>query len=477
MNDVAPILLESVQKCFDKWFYTDREVKEIYKKVRKGTATFKEMKRFSERAGAILVESLKATFSADKLPDGKLYQNIAEKVITPMLEQNHGLINEVCGYVADDLNRAARIGTKAVTAVFNADKAETVAQIAANCGEVVPGNKAAQLVENATMSMVDDFIQANLEFQKKLGLVPQIQRIYHGGKNRCEFCASLQYTGEYNGPGMPSEIFRRHRDCRCTLIYKPQKGPYQDPWSKAEKDDYQKLVTEQRKYLTELDKMSAGERRIERNAKARAQRRTLYGPAEWNSRKAQQIIIADNRASGKEYRVITQGKIIREKGQSNETLKRKLKQKEEYKSNGRDVTKRYLADASPGKGNIEIEQGYLKDDRPDEIGMANWIHKTLGGDIVLKAELFGQKNPDYEWLGTLWDLKTVSTEKSANSALKRGMKQIKENPGGIILDYGDKQVDIDELMKVIDRRMEWYPEESADIIIISHGRIQKVLRY
>lgn len=276
MNDVAPILLESVQKCFDKWFYTDREVKEIYKKVRKGTATFKEMKRFSERAGTILVESLKATFSADKLPDGKLYQNIAEKVITPMLEQNHGLINEVCGYVADDLNKAARIGTKAVTAVFNADKAETVAQIAANCGGIKPGNKAAQLVENATMSMVDDFIQANLEFQKKLGLVPQIQRIYHGGKNRCEFCASLQYTGEYNGPSMPSEIFRRHRDCRCTLIYKPQKGPYQDPWSKAEKDDYQKLVTEQRKYLTELDKMSAGERRFERNAKARAQRRSQY---------------------------------------------------------------------------------------------------------------------------------------------------------------------------------------------------------
>lgn len=325
MNDVAPILLESVQKCFDKWFYTDREVKEIYKKVRKGTATFKEMKRFSERAGAILVEALKATFSADKLPDGKLYQNIAEKVITPMLEQNHLMINEVCGYVADDLNKAARIGTKAVTAVFNADKAETVAQIAANCGEVVPGNKAAQLVENATMSMVDDFIQANLEFQKKLGLVPQIQRIYHKGKKHCEFCASLQYTGEYKGPGMPAEIFRRHRDCRCTLIYIPQKGPYQDPWSKAEREDYQALVSEQRKYLTELDKMSAGERKLERKAKARAQRRTPYGPEEWTSRKAQQIIIADNRASGKEYRAITQEKILKK----NDVQKRIRKERTE----------------------------------------------------------------------------------------------------------------------------------------------------
>lgn len=329
MNDISPILLESAQGYFDMWFYADKEVKEIYKKVRNGTATFKEMKRFSERAGDILVESLKATFSADKLPDEKLYQNIAEKVITPMLEQNHGLINEVCGYVADDLNKAARIGTKAVTAVFNADKAETVAQIAANCGGVVPGNKAAQLVENATMSMVDDFIQANLEFQKKLGLTPQIQRIYHKGKKHCEFCASLQYTGEYKGPGMPAEIFRRHRDCRCTLIYKPQKGPYQDPWSKAEKDDYQKLVADQRKYLTELDKMSAGERRLERNAKARAQRRSQYSPSEWADRKAQQRIIAENRAAGKEYRAITQEKILQEKRQNTETRKRKLKETEE----------------------------------------------------------------------------------------------------------------------------------------------------
>lgn len=321
MNDVSPILLESVQKYFDMWFYSDKEVKKIYKKVRNGTATFKEMKRFSERAGSILCRALETTFTAENLPDGKLYQNIAEKVIKPMLEQNHELISEVCSYVGDDLNRAARIGTNTVTAVFNTDKAETVAQIAANCGEIKPGNKAAQLVENATMSMVDDFIQVNLEFQKKLGLHPQIQRIYHGGENRCEFCASLQYTGVYKGPGMPSNIFQRHRDCRCTLIYKPQKGPYQDPWSKAQKDDYQKLVTEQRKYLTELDKMSAGERKLERNARRREKRRGQYSPAEWSERKAQQKIIAENRAAGKEYRVIAQEKILKEKDVQKRTRK------------------------------------------------------------------------------------------------------------------------------------------------------------
>ncbi|MDO4834543.1 MAG: hypothetical protein Q4A40_05855 [Bacillota bacterium] len=313
MNDVAPILLESVQKYFDMWFYADKEVKKIYKKVQNGTATFEEMKRFSERAGYILNKALEAVFTADKLPDGKLYQNIAEKVITPMLKQNHELISEACGYVADDMNKAAGIGITAVTATFNAGKAETVARIASNCNGVKAGNKAAQLVENAVMSMVDDFIRVNLEFQKELGLAPRIQRIYHGGKNHCEFCASLQYSGEYNVPEMPDGIFRRHRSCRCTLIYSPQKGQYQDPWSKKESDDYSKLVSEQRAYLSELDKMSPSERKLARNARKRVQRRSQYSVSEWADRKAQQRIIAENRAAGKEYRAITQEKILKEK--------------------------------------------------------------------------------------------------------------------------------------------------------------------
>lgn len=291
MSDVSPILLESVKKLFDMWFYADKEVKKIYKKVKNGTATFSEMKLFSERAGAILSSALRATLTADKLPDGKLYQNIAEKVITPMLKQNHELITEVCGYVGDDINKAARIGTKAVTAPFNSDKAKTVAQIASNSNGVANGSKAAQLVENATMSMVDDFIRANLDFQKLLGNNPQIIRIYHAGKNKCDFCNSLQYSGEYKGAGMPWNIFQRHRDCKCTLIYVPQKGKYQDPWSKKEMDSYTDIVSEQRKYLTELDKMSPAERKTVRNARARELRRSQYSPEEWERRKAEESLV------------------------------------------------------------------------------------------------------------------------------------------------------------------------------------------
>lgn len=153
-----------------------------------------------------------------------------------------------------------------------------------------------------------------------------------------------------------------------------------------------------------------------------------------------------------------------------------LKQ-EEYKSRGKDVTKRYRQEADPGRGFIEHESGFDKYTRSDEAAMATHLHKILGGDISCLAEKQGQKNPDYRWQGSFWELKTTSTPKSANSAIEAGMKQIRSNPGGIILDYGNNHIDIDETLKVIDKRMEWYPKDIVDIMIISNGEMLMVLRY
>ena len=46
----------------------------------------------------------------------------------------------------------------------------------------------------------------------------------------------------------------------------------------------------------------------------------------------------------------------------------------------------------------------------------------------------GVKMPDYIWNNKLWDLKTISNEKAANSALRKGVNQIFDNPGGVMLD-------------------------------------------
>lgn len=85
--------------------------------------------------------------------------------------------------------------------------------------------------------------------------------------------------------------------------------------------------------------------------------------------------------------------------------------------------------------------------------------------------------PDYIWKGKLWDLKTATTEKSANGLIRKGLQQIKPNPGGVFLDYGERDLSIETLLSVIEERMKWHKDASLDIVIVHNGKVVKILRY
>ena len=142
---------------------------------------------------------------------------------------------------------------------------------------------------------------------------------------------------------------------------------------------------------------------------------------------------------------------------------------------GVDVTDEYKKTARPGKGQIVVEEGAEKED----VNMAHLLHKFFGGDITVLRPINkqNQKTPDFRWNGKLWDLKTVSTEKAANTAIQRGLKQIRKNPGGIVLDYGDREFANELLLHIIEKRMQWCHLDSVDILILSNGQVRQILRY
>ena len=143
-----------------------------------------------------------------------------------------------------------------------------------------------------------------------------------------------------------------------------------------------------------------------------------------------------------------------------------------------DVTKEYMKRATPGKGRLELDEGYDVKSNPKEIAFAGWLHSTLGGDIRLIKKNDDTKSPDYEWNGKLWDLKSPQkTEKAANSAVRKGIEQIKNNPGGVMLDYHLESLDLDKLHSVIDERMKWHTNFQVDIMISNNGELIEVLRY
>ena len=145
-----------------------------------------------------------------------------------------------------------------------------------------------------------------------------------------------------------------------------------------------------------------------------------------------------------------------------------------------DVTEEYLRMATPGQGSITYDDGYDMRRHQVEVDFSKWLHQTFGGDIRLlnESSVEGEKRSDYLWRERFWDLKDVSTEKAANTAIKRGLSQIKPNPGGIILNYGEQEINLDRLVEVIDKRMLWLKDgTTVDIMLVLRGKKVKIMRY
>lgn len=144
-----------------------------------------------------------------------------------------------------------------------------------------------------------------------------------------------------------------------------------------------------------------------------------------------------------------------------------------------DVKSEYLTSAVPGAGSIEQDANYDPVRHADEIKTAQWLHENLGGDIVLLNETNNYKamTPDYLWNRKMWDLKTVSTEKSANSAVRHGLKQIQENPGGIILNYEQNKISVELLKDILQKRLNASATQDVDIVVLANDELLTVQRF
>ncbi len=164
---------------------------------------------------------------------------------------------------------------------------------------------------------------------------------------------------------------------------------------------------------------------------------------------------------------------------SSEPISKNNAQKEDPPINGVDVKAEYDKNATPGKGNITYDDNYDKAAHKIEIDFADWLHEKYGGKIHLLEETNKNniKTPDYLWNSQMWDLKCISSEEAADSAIRKGYKQIIENPGGLFLNCGENEISFDVLHKIIHKRAIRCNLISFDVMVISKGEVIEVLRY
>lgn len=215
-SDVVPELLDEIQKDFDRQFRSNSIVIDIYGKIRSRVATYKEANEFSIQCGEMLARSIKKYVTADVLPEGRMWYNIATRILTPTLRNNYSLITDVTDAAQSIFNEKNGIGFKPITPAFNTNRLNGIIDKVSNAENY---DDVAWVMDepivNFSQSIVDQAIKDNAEFQYKSGMTPKIRRTVVGGC--CEWCQRL--AGTYNYPYVPTDVYRKHNRCRCTVEY------------------------------------------------------------------------------------------------------------------------------------------------------------------------------------------------------------------------------------------------------------------
>lgn len=257
--DVVPVLNERIQTDFKSNVMKDRRIAQISKRVRDGTATFVDGHDYAERLGENLSRALITNLNANTLPDGKLYYNIAKRTVTPALEENYNLTNDVAADIQKIADKKTKIGLNSVRADFPSERIQGLID-KMTTDDITLEEALRWLTEpiiNNSEAFFDDFIDANAKARTEMGLKATITRTVVGGC--CSWCAAL--AGTYDYDSAPPEIYQRHEFCRCTVTYQSGRKS-KNVWSKRSWESSDAEI-ERRKSVGSNDQGQTAMERIE----------------------------------------------------------------------------------------------------------------------------------------------------------------------------------------------------------------------
>lgn len=156
-----------------------------------------------------------------------------------------------------------------------------------------------------------------------------------------------------------------------------------------------------------------------------------------------------------------------------------IQKKNEIRPHVKDVTKDYFKESLPGVGSIQAEDAYYKKNNHDvEIENSRWILEKFGGNIRLITEPEVRRMADYEWDGTYWELKSPegSGKRTISNQFNSALEQIKLNPGGMILETKDLQLDLSKEKLVKECADEMIKKRfPGDVIIKNKSKLITIL--
>ena len=231
-KDIVPDLLKSIESEFKLQTDQSKKVRTMLEKLKEGVATYEEAHDYAQELGDILSLAFRNNLSVDVLPDGKMYYNIADRIVSATLKNSYELVSDYSAEVQTLLNQTVGYTIKGQKAPLNEDKIVGIVDKLSDSDDFEMVKWLLdEVIVNFTESVVDETIETNARFLQKTGVPSTVVRVAEA--RCCSWCDGLD--GVYNYPDeVPAEAFQRHRHCRCKTLYYPgDRNKFQDVWDKT----------------------------------------------------------------------------------------------------------------------------------------------------------------------------------------------------------------------------------------------------
>lgn len=120
--DVVPTLLENIQAEYEQSIRKSAKLNKLRAKIENGTADYIDAGSYAEEVAAILSKVYEHNLTENALPNGKMYYNIASRVLEPTLKAAYEEVASVTMAIQNAMNEKAGISIKALKPDFNQDR-------------------------------------------------------------------------------------------------------------------------------------------------------------------------------------------------------------------------------------------------------------------------------------------------------------------------------------------------------------------
>ena len=81
MQDITPKLLQRIKRDFEREVSENSELRALLKILENKESDYESSEKFAIEVGKSLAKSINKNVSSDSLPNGKMYYNIAERIL------------------------------------------------------------------------------------------------------------------------------------------------------------------------------------------------------------------------------------------------------------------------------------------------------------------------------------------------------------------------------------------------------------